>query len=164
MADKKIMIADTHNADSRTADSDFTIDDLREATKIHIKEVGECMDFFADKIHEAGIIHDWTKMDNFSEAYGPLVMSGVTDDEFRADPWYETHIYTERHHIDEDAKTDLNLVDVIEKICDTVTAGKGRAGHLSSKYIDVDPMLLYRAYWNTVRMLDEATEVVKEDE
>ena len=163
MTDKKIMLQDTHNADSRTADGDFTIEDLREATKIHIKEVGECMDFFADKIHEAGLIHDWTKMDNFAEEYGPLCMSGVTDDEFRADPWYSRHIYTERHHVDEDAKVDCNLIDILEKIADTVTAGKGRSGHLSSKYIDVDPMLLYRCYWNTVKMLDEATEVVKED-
>ncbi len=163
MDDKKIMLQDTHNADSRTASADFTMDDLREATKIHIKEVGECMDFFADKIHEAGLIHDWTKMDNFAEEYGPLCMSGVVDEEFKADPWYSRHIYTERHHVNDDAKVDCNLIDILEKIADTVTAGKGRAGHLSSEYIDVDPMLLYRAYWNTVKMLDDATEVIKDD-
>ena len=159
MEDEKIILQDTRNADSRTALDDFTIDELREATKTHIREVGECMDFFANKLHKAGKIHDWTKMDNFAEEYGPLVMSGVTDEEFKADPWYSRHIYTERHHINEDAKVDVNLIDVLEKICDTVTAGKGRAGHLSSEYIDVSPELLYRAYWNTVKLLDDHTEV-----
>lgn len=162
MTDEKIILQDTHNADSRTADSDFTMGDLREATKAHIDEVGRCMDFFANKIHEAGLVHDWTKLDNFLEEYGPLCMRGVVDEEFKADPWYSRHIYTERHHVEEDAKVDVNLIDILEKIADTVCAGKGRAGHLSSKYIDIDPKLLYRAYWNTVALLDNATEV-KED-
>ena len=78
MEDEKIILQDTRNADSRTALDDFTMDELREATKTHIREVGECMDFFANKLHKAGKIHDWTKLDNFAESYGPLVMSGVT--------------------------------------------------------------------------------------
>lgn len=160
----KIILEDTHNADSRTASDDFTMEDLREATETHIREVGICMDFFADKIREAGSIHDWTKMDNFEEEYGPLCMSGVTDEEFKADPWYARHIYTERHHVNDDAKVDVNLIDIFEKIADTVTAGKGRAGHLTSKYIDVSPELLYRAYWNTVKLLDDNTEVHQKEE
>ena len=69
MEDEKIILQDTRNADSRTALDDFTIDELREATKTHIREVGECMDFFANKLHKAGKIHDWTKLDNFAESY-----------------------------------------------------------------------------------------------
>lgn len=159
---EKIQLQDTHNADSRTASEDFTIDDLKQATETHIKEVSECMDFFANMCHRAGKIHDWTKMDNFYEEYGPLCMSRVVDDEFKANPWYQRHIYSERHHVEEDAKVDVNLIDILEHIADVVAAGKGRAGHLSSKYIDIDTDLLYRAYWNTVRLLDDHTEVVKE--
>lgn len=163
MTDDKIMLRDTHNADSRTADHAFTMDNLKEATKIHIEEVGAVMDYFASKLHEAGRIHDWTKMYNFEESYGPLVMSGVTDDKFKADPWYSTHIFTERHHLNDDAKVDANLLDVLEMIADVVTAGKGRSGHLTSKFMDIDPMLLYRCFWNTIKMVDDITYLETED-
>ena len=161
---EKIPLKDTHNADSRTADANFTIEDLKLATEQHIQEVGMCMDFFANMCHRAGKVHDWTKMDNFYEEYGPLCMSRVVDDEFKADPWYQRHIYTERHHVEEDAKVDVNLCDILEHIADVVAAGKGRTGHLSSKYIDIDPKLLYRAYWNTVKLLDDNTEVIEEED
>ena len=154
------MIHDTKNADSRTADENLTLESLKEATEIHIDEVSECMDFFAAKLIEAGNNHDWTKLDNFDEEYGPLVLSGISNEEFQASDWHNRHIFTERHHIGHDAKVDVNLVDVIEHICDVVAAGKGRAGHISSMYCDIDPKLLYRAYWNTIRLLDENTKII----
>lgn len=160
---EKIKLENTRNADSRTADADFTMDDLKVATEQHIKEVGMCMDFFANKIHKAGLVHDWSKRQNFEEEYGPLCMRGVVDDEFKADPWYKKHIYEERHHINEDFKPDVNLIDVLEKIADTVSAGRGRAGHLTSAYMDIDPKLLYLAYWNTIKLLDDNVEVEDEE-
>ena len=42
-------------------------------------------------------------------------------------------------------------------------AGNGRSGYISSKYCDINPLLLYRAYWNTIRMLDDVVEVKKNE-
>lgn len=154
---KQIIIKDTKNADSRTSDGELTMETLREATETHISEVGMCMDAIADEIHEAGARHDWTKLDKFEEEFAPSVLSGRSDDDFRQGDWYQRHIFTERHHIGADAKADVNLIDVIEHICDVVAAGKGRAGHISSMYCDIDEKLLYRAYWNTIRLLDDNT-------
>lgn len=160
---EKIKIQNTRNADSRTAEEDFTIEDLKQATETHIENVGKCMDFFAEKIHEAGVLHDFTKRENFYEEYGPLCMSKVVDDEFKSNPWYKKHIFEERHHVNEDFKTDVNFIDLIEHICDVVEAGNGRAGHLTSAYMDIDPKLLYLAYWNTIALLNANVEVEDED-
>jgi len=154
---KKIMLKNTQNADSRTADENLTLETLREATEQHIKEVNQCMDMIGDMIKEAGKNHDWTKLDNFEKEYGPLVLSGIPNEEFIASDWHNRHIFTERHHITWDPKVDMNLIDVIEHICDVVCAGKGRSGRVTSKNCEMDPKQLYRAYWNTVKLVDDNT-------
>lgn len=156
----KIIIKDTSNADSRTG-KNITRDSLYNDTVEHIKDVQKGMNFLADQIVNAGKTHDWTKLDNFDKEYCPLVLSGKTNEEFMASDWHERHIFTERHHVNHDAKADVNLIDILEHIVDVVMAGNGRAGHISSRYCDIDPNLLYRAYWNTIRMLDDIVEVEK---
>ena len=120
------------------------------------------MKFFADKLIEAGEKHDWTKIDGFHEQYGPLCMSRVVDDEFKANPWWDRHVFTERHHVNIDFRDDVTLVDIIEHLVDDTMSGRGRAGHLTSAFMDVDPKLLYLAYWNTIRMLNDAVEISDE--
>lgn len=154
----KIIIKDTKDADSRSSDN-ITRESLYESTAEHIRNVHMGMCFFADKLIDAGEKHDWTKMDKFDEEFCPLVLGEHTDDEFLKSNWYQRHIYTERHHVNADAKADVNLIDILEHITDVVMAGNGRSGHISSKYCDIDPKLLYRAYWNTIRMLDDVVEV-----
>ena len=123
----KIIINDTHNADSRTADEDFTIEDLKVATESHIKDVRRGMAFFAEKLIEAGKNHDHTKLnDNVPE--------------------------------------DVDLIDCLEMLVDTVMAGRGRSGHLTSKYIEIDPKVLYRAYWNSVKKLNDIVQVANSEE
>lgn len=156
---KKIILKNTQNADSRTADENLTLETLREATEQHINEVNQCMDMIGDMIKEAGKNHDWTKLDNFEKEYGPLVLSGIPNEEFIASDWHNRHIFTERHHITWDPKPDMNLIDVIEHICDVVCAGKGRSGRITSKNCEMDPKQLYRAYWNTVKLVDDNTEL-----
>lgn len=155
----KIIIKDTHNADSRTMDDNATMDDLLLATQEHIKDVQKGMEFFAEKLIEAGQKHDWTKIDNFENEYGPLCMSKVVDDEFMADPWWSKHIYNERHHVNVDFRPDVDLVDIFEHLVDDTMSGRGRAGHLTSAYQDIDPKLLYLAYWNTIRKLNDVIQV-----
>ncbi|MBQ6219985.1 MAG: hypothetical protein IJH63_00550 [Methanobrevibacter sp.] len=155
----KIIIKNTCNADSRTMKSNATLDDVKIATEEHIHDVQKGMKFFAEKLIEAGKNHDHTKLENFEKEYGALVMSRVMDDEFKANPWWSKHVFGERHHVNIDFKADCNLIDIFEHICDDVMSGRGRAGHLTSAFMDIDPKLLYLAYWNTVRMLDNVVQV-----
>ena len=72
---KKIIIKDSRNADSRTADKELTEETLKESTLTHINEVGACIDLMADKLHEIGKNHDWTKIEYFDEfvKYGSAI-------------------------------------------------------------------------------------------
>lgn len=155
----KIIIKNTEYADSRTAPEDITKEKLYDATEEHIKDVQKGMDFFAGKLHEAGLKHDFTKISYFDE-YAEDVLSEHTDDEFKKRPWYQRHIYAERHHLNADCPLDVTLIDVFEMISDCVMAGKGRFGRVTPEYLNLsDPSILIRAYYNTVKMLDDIVEV-----
>lgn len=158
---KKIIIKDSRNADSRTADEELTEETLRESTETHIREVGECMDLMAGKLHKIGVNHDWTKIKYFDE-FAENVLTPHTNEEFINQHWYQNHVSEERHHLNANCPLDVNLFDVLEMIADCVVAGKGRAGKVTPAYLKLkDPFLLERAFWNTVKFLDERT--VRED-
>lgn len=154
----KIIIKNTQYADSRTAPEDITKEKLYDATEEHIKDVQKGMDFFSEKIHEAGLKHDFTKIAYFDE-YAEDVLSEHTDEDFKKRPWYQRHIYEERHHVNDNAHSDVDMVDIIEHLVDVVMSGLGRAGFVNSKYTDISPELLYRAYWNSVHKLENIVEV-----
>lgn len=160
----KIIIKNTEYADSRTAPDDITKEKLYEDTEEHIQDVQKAMDFFAEKIHEAGIKHDYTKIQYFDE-YAENVLSEHTEEEFKNWPWYQRHVYEERHHLNADCPLDVNLFDVLEMIADCVMAGKGRFGRVTPEYLNLsDPSILIRAYYNTVKLLDDVVEVETEGE
>ena len=160
----KIIIKNTAYADSRTAPDDITKEKLYEDTEEHIQDVQKAMDFFAEKIHEAGIKHDYTKIQYFDE-YAENVLSEHTDEEFKNWPWYQRHVYEERHHLNADCPLDVNLFDVLEMIADCVMAGRGRFGRVTPEYLNLsDPSILIRAYFNTVKLLDDVVEVSDEEE
>lgn len=160
----KIIIKNTKYADSRTAGEDLTKEKLYDATVEHIKDVERAMDFFSKKIHEIGLKHDFTKISYFDQ-YAEEVLSEHTDEEFKANPWYQKHIYEERHHLNANCPLDVNLFDVLEMIADCVTAGKGRFGRITPEYLNLnDPSLLNRAYFNTVKLLDDIVEVSNAEE
>ena len=155
----KIIIKNTEYADSRTAPDDITKEKLYDATVEHIKDVQKAMDYFANLIHDAGLKHDFTKISYFDE-YAENVLSGHTDEEFKNRPWYQRHVYEERHHLNADCPLDVNLFDVLEMIADCVMAGKGRFGRVTPEYLNLsDPSILVRAYYNTVKLLDDIVEV-----
>ena len=155
----KIIIKNTQYADSRTAPEDIDRDKLYEATQNHLHDVERGMDWFSKQIHDAGLKHDFTKMDCFDEVYAPSVLSGKSDDEFKNEEWYKRHISEERHHVNDNAHSDVDMVDIIEHLVDVVMSGLGRAGFVNSKYTDISPELLYRAYWNSVHKLENIVEV-----
>ena len=55
------------------------------------------------------------------------------------------------------AHLDVDLLDVLEFICDRVCAEKGRTGSINMNYLEIDPVLLVRAYYNTIKLLDDKT-------
>lgn len=160
----KIIIKNTKYADSRTADEEITKEKLYEATAEHLKDVERGMDFISKLIHEAGLKHDYTKMDAFDQ-YAEDVLRALPEEEFIKQDWNQRHIFEERHHLNSNVPLDVNLVDVIEMIVDCVMAGRGRAGHLTHKYLKLqDPTVLERAYWNTVKLLDDVVVVSDSEE
>lgn len=157
----KILLQDTSKGDSRTSGGQPTLCEVEEATNIHQYEVKRVMEYVAEEIKKRGEIHDWTKSENFNEEYGYLVTNDISDEEFLASDWWWKHITLERHHCKEYAHLDINLIDIIEMICDRVTAEKGRTGNVNMNYLDLNPLVLVRAYYNTIKLLDDKTELVE---
>lgn len=156
--DNKIIIKNTQNADSRTATTTITKERLLNDTETHRYEVETLMKFVAKLIAERGFDHDFTKIKYFDE-FSDEVLKPHTDAEFKNANWYQTHIFEERHHLNANCPLDVNLIDVIEMICDCVAAGKGRSGRVTPLFLKLqDSGILERAYWNTVKLLDDITE------
>ena len=155
----KLIIRNTRNADGRTAEDNLTKEKLYEATVNHIHDVSRAMDIFAKEISERGKQHDFTKVGDYFEEYAEVALAGIPEGEFENTEWCQKHYTLERHHVNDQADTHVDLIDILEHICDVTLAGMGRAGHVSSKYSDINPLLLYRAYWNTIRKLESITEV-----
>ena len=155
----KIIIKNTQNADSRTANEELNKDTLLESTKTHRNDVKRIMNYMATVIRETGEKHDWTKIKHFDE-FSNEVLKPHTDAEFKQAHWYQNHITEERHHLNANCPVDVNLFDVLEMIADCTVAGKGRAGKMTPAYLKLqDPFILERAYWNTVKILDDLVEV-----
>ena len=70
------------------------------------------------------------------------------------------HCQTERHHLNEHCPDDVNLIDVIEMICDCVCAGMARSGSVYP--VTISSEILQKAVENTVNMCIES--VVLTDE
>jgi len=159
-----IIITNTQNADSRTANQELTKETLLEATNTHREDVRKIMSLVANIIAKRGEDHDYTKTIYFDE-FAEEVLKPHTNEEFINAHWYQTHIFEERHHLNANCPLDVNLIDVLELICDCIAAGKGRAGRTTPAYLKLkDPGLLERAYWNTVRLLDDQVQVENKEE
>ena len=152
----EIRIRRSPTADTRTADHEVTKSELAKSSLMHIHDVRQAMDWMADKIAEAGDRHDWTKIQFLDDFYRQFHRAQETGEWGKG--WYdETHTRLERHHLNDRCPDDVDLVDVIEMLCDGVMAGLARSGRYRDER--VDPEMLARAYENTVRKLVRATVV-----
>ena len=154
---RKLMLKDSSDADSRTCKENVTMEDVWEATNIHREDVREALKLFSDELLCRGDDHDFTKIDAFDE-YANMVVNGVKDEEFLCSNWWNNHIRMERHHVTDYCHVDVDLFDILEMIADRVTAEKGRTGMINTNYLQIDEGTLLRAYWNTVKLLDDSTE------
>ena len=79
---------------------------------------------------------------------------------FAQTTWWDNHRKVNRHHLlqPDGVPEDVNLIDVIDMICDCVMAGMARSGSVYPLTIDAD--VLRRAFDNTVELLKKNVEVI----
>jgi hypothetical protein len=148
--------------DTRTATHIPSFTEFCEANLSHCEDVENMMALVAKKIDEAGKKHDFSKCvePHRSLFYRELCATVDGKMNFTDGKWYPFHCTTERHHLDEYCPTDVNLIDVIEMICDCVCAGVARSGEI--RQIEISNYVLQDAIKNTAKMLCESVEVTHE--
>ena len=132
-------------------------------TYMHIMDVQKGCAFIANKIIQAGINHDDTKMT--TEDIDLIIEERFSKVKVRDTKWYKSHIQNNRHHYHQHdiCPDDFNLIDVIESLVDCVTAIKARRGQEAKMSTDyISPELLAKAFKNTIEMLEN--EIIVEDE
>lgn len=158
----RIIIKRNTNGDTRVAEKIPTFYEFLDANTSHIEDVKGMMNAIADMIKDAGRSHDWTKIKDpyKSNFYRDLCNTIEGRIKFEDGQWNKDHYALERHHLLMKCPDDVNLIDVIEMICDCVCAGMARSGEVRDLEISED--ILVKAVKNTVEMCKEA--IILEDE
>jgi len=135
-------------------------EELLVAIAMHISDVQKGCAVIANKIIEAGINHDNTKM---TIADVDIFMEERESGNYNN--WLKSHRNNNRHHFHQldNCPDDYNLVDVIESIVDCVTAIKARKGQTVKMATDyISPELLAKAFKTTIEMLEN--EIIVEND
>lgn len=133
-------------------------DELYLETQQHRVDVARLMSFIALELNEIGYRHDWSKIEYFDQFAKDTLERQDTPD-FKSRDWYKIHTTEERHHLNANTPKDVDLLDVLEFICDCVVAGKSRTGRVEKKYLELSAVILKQAFWNTVNKLTNEVEL-----
>ena len=136
--------------------SKLTTEVVEKETKDHIAAVRKCMAHMAEKMLEQAKEHDHTKLGEYLPEFTEELANG-----FKTEDWFKKHTELERHHLSNHVPDDVNLIDVIEMVCDCVCAGMARKGTFDSSYTTFDPKVLQKAIENTQNYLVKNIKVVK---
>jgi hypothetical protein len=150
---KPIEIKKNSIGDTRTATRVPTFDEFIEANAEHRSDVSRMMSGIANCIEKAGRNHDNTKVGDPERSLFYRELCAKIEgkiDSFTDGEWYPMHCKTERHHLNEHCPDDVNLIDVLEMICDCVCAGMARSG--SVRPVSIPNEILQKAVENTVNM------------
>ena len=143
--------------DTRTATRVPTFPEFNKANDLHTNDVRNMMDWIASAIRDRGRSHDIMKLfePERSLFYRELcaAIEGKMDFE-RDGQWLKKHYMAERHHLNSYCPDDVNLIDVIEMICDCVCAGMARSGAV--RPFEIRSEILQKAVENTTKMLSDA--------
>lgn len=153
----KVVIHKNPNGDTRTAPKGITFKQFQEANNSHIMDVTNTMLRVSEMMEEAACMHDHTKKSDEEQFYKDFLSTMNEGTDFVSGKWYQHHVNTERHHLLSRCPEDVNLLDVIEMIVDCVCAGKTRSGEIRG--LEITPEILDKAMRNTVKMIDDMTEV-----
>lgn len=151
-----IKISKTPNADTRTATKPIDRDTLLQSSLEHIGHVSAGLEFFAEMLNDAANKHDWTKI-TFIDEFARDAATGNFGADFKALPWFQRHVTTERHHVRDHCPEDVNLIDLLERVADITMAGLSRSGVIYDDEIPAE--ILQRAYKNTIELLKRNVEV-----
>ena len=152
----KVRIGKSVNADSRTAVNKSKKSLLEDSIK-HISEVQQVFNLVAYLMTKQGQRHDYTKLTEFEKFYNDYMDKAGT--EFVNGEWYNIHITEEKHHNKHYLHDDITLINIFEEIIDKVVAGKGRAGKITMEYFDISDEILRLAFNNTIKLIDDLTEI-----
>ena len=151
--------------DTRTATRVPTVDEFDTANINHRRDVSTMMKALAKTIVIQGDVHDCTKT---REPYKSLFYRELCAkiegkiDSFEDGKWFPMHCKTERHHLNNHCPEDVNLIDVIEMICDCVCAGMARKGEVYP--VSIPAEILQRAVENTTQLCIDAVDLKEVDE
>lgn len=147
-----VEIDKSPNADSRTADKGkVSFEDFSKATDMHREDVKNVIYELARRLREIGDKHDWTKKEQEDEYYDSYVTAKKNGTDFHKSDWYKNHVKEERHHIKYHVAPDINLLDILEVICDHCCDELVEKGRVGKMYIDED--VLMKAFNNTVELV-----------
>lgn len=151
-----IIVHKSPTADSRTCDyANTPKETLLKSSFQHINDVRMALNFMVTQIDEASNVHDHDKISDIDGFYGDFVTGFTKTD------WWDRHRTLNRHHLlqADGVPADVNLIDVLDMICDCVMAGMARTGSVYPLNIDQD--VLRRAFDNTVELLKANVQVVE---
>jgi hypothetical protein len=153
---KTILIKKTNRCDTRTLAPGAVVTEeaAKTDTIYHIEAVKKCGDALVEMLKEQFAKHDFTKLDTIPWFTDGL-NKGFNSKEFT--DWYKMHVNTERHHLLKSVPDDVNLIDVLEMLCDCCSAGMARTGKVYD--VDVPDEVLRLAVKNTVNMLISSIKV-----
>jgi len=152
---KNVYIEKTPNADTRfieVLDKDLVYKD----TLNHIKGVQKVMEEFGKAIYLQSTNHDYSKIGTYYDGFFEAISSGKKGKDFFELDWWKIH-RKERHHLNDWCPDDVDLIDVIEMLCDCVSAGMARSGSVFPVKLSND--ILQKAVLNTVEMLKDKVKV-----
>ncbi len=158
----KVTIKRSTCGDTRTATKVPTFPEFNESNDLHRNDVRNMMRAIGEEIHTASWRHDFTKVEEPARSYFYRELCATIEGkmDFEADSkWYQTHCVAERHHLNKHCPENVNLIDVIEMICDCVCAGMARTG--TFRPIEISSEILQRAVENTAKMCVDAVELVE---
>lgn len=147
-----IKIKKSETADTRTAKEIVTKDKLLASSRSHISDVKQAMKFLIDKMELSASNHDFTKIDNIDEFFNDFYDTQTKQLDFTRDgSWWQNHVKTERHHLNSYCPDDVNLIDVLEMICDCTVAGMARSGKF--REFTLSDEILQKALKNTIKLV-----------
>ena len=136
----KIIIKKNPNGDTRTAKGEVSFEEFAHANDMHINDVKNIMDFYADLCEYNGENHDFTKKKYEEQFYDEFTYSRINKTDFVHD--------------------DVDLFDVLEMIADCTSASLARSGNVREITIDKD--VLYKAFQNTCKLTKNMCKLVEE--
>lgn len=143
-----IEINKSPTADTRTCDFANTSKEvLLASSREHIADVVKALAFFSGKIIEAAGEHDYDKLTAINWFHEDFATG------FKQTGWWNNHRKIHRHHLDslDGVPEDLNLIDILEHIADSVMAGMARSGSVYE--LKLPDELLQKAFRNTAELL-----------